>query len=402
MKVLFTTPILEFPARGGPQIRMLNSIKALNETAHELHIVSQVNHNVLGGERAEEYFRAFSTSFCYSPSARKLKQTKIENYIKYKLPNIFRRFDAAFIISYAKAHNIDVIWVGYGNISHTIIKYLNKHCGDIKLVCDTDSVWSRFLERELPFEPNTKLKQKLKKAVLKKRLEELKWVNWCDKTLAVSDFDAKYYNSHAKDASKVAVFANAVDVDTYQYPETENLEIRRPSLLLTGTFGKPTSAMNQAAKWVIESILPAVKKSIPDIHLYIVGNHSDHVFKSLNDPNITVTGKVESVLPYLKNVSVSLVPLKYESGTRLKILEAAASHCPIVSTTLGAEGLNFTHQRDILIADSTEQFSSAIVTLIQNSGLSEKLTKEAFKNVSENYGIPTLKRQAKNILSQLV
>ena len=116
-----------------------------------------------------------------------------------------------------------------------------------------------------------------------------------------------------------------------------------PSIYLAGSFGHINSPMDQAALWMIEEIMPLVWKEISNAKLYIVGKNSEKCFNKFSkNKNITTTGKVESVLPYLMFSNVSVVPLKFESGTRFKILESAACNIPVVSTTLGAEGLNLT------------------------------------------------------------
>src|SRR4029077_17781489 len=133
---------------------------------------------------------------------------------------------------------------------------------------------------------------------------------------------------------------------------------------LAGTFW-PGSPMEDAARWVIENILPIVRQQIPNLHLYIVGADSDKTVPDISDPKITITGKLPSVLPYLSHADVSLVPLRFESGTRFKILEAGACGIPVVSTTLGAEGIAVEHGRDILLADEPEAFASSIIRLIK-------------------------------------
>jgi glycosyltransferase involved in cell wall biosynthesis len=401
MKILFTSPILEFPAAGGPQLRMENSIKALKQVATNLTIVSRVNANDLGGEDAVRHYQGLSDEFLFSPSAKRVNPSKLRRRIQMAFPQPFDYLDARFLVQQAKRIKPDVIWFGYGNLSHHLIQAFKTYTKDFKLVCDTDSVWSRFLEREIPFAPSIKEKAKLKRQVKLKQVEEKMWVKGCHKTLAVSEVDAQYYRKLSDEPKKVSVFANVLDVAQYTQPEVNPMDIKQPSMYLAGTFGKPTSAMNMAATWVIDEILPLVKQTIPDIHFYIVGNYSDVAFGHIKDPAISVLGKVKSVLPILKKVNVALTPLKYESGTRFKILEAGACKIPMVSTTLGAEGLNVKHQQDLLIADTADDFAKCIIQLIQDETLAKQLKNHCYQTVNEQYSLQTLSKQAKTILDTL-
>jgi len=82
-----------------------------------------------------------------------------------------------------------------------------------------------------------------------------------------------------------------------------------------------------------------VRGRVPNVNFYLVGVNSDRMFGHLASADITVTGKLPSALPYLRNVDVALVQLKFESGTHFQILEADAYRLPLVSTTVGAEGI---------------------------------------------------------------
>jgi len=121
----------------------------------------------------------------------------------------------------------------------------------------------------------------------------------------------------------------------------------------------------------------------------------------IDDPCITITGKVPSVKPYLCHANVAIVPLKFESGTRFKILEAGAAGIPVVSTTLGAEGINVTDKKDILIADEPSAFADSIIKVIQDRKLSSEISKNLRELVIEHYSIETLSTEGRSILAHL-
>lgn len=394
---------MEHPPAGGPQLRIENSIKALGRVC-DLRIVSRTSRRHIGGVGAEEYFRRFGNAFDYSPGGA----TQFANRYLRKVQQLWRSTngrgdtaEAEFILDYAKKRDIDCMWFGYGNISFPLIKAIKVRRPDIRVVCDTDSVWSRFVLRELPFARNPIRKWAVRRKGRQKELEEKQWVDLCDVTTAVSDVDAMYYKSIARDPSRIHTFSNVIDLETYANPPVAPAQLHRPNMYLAGTFGHYHSPMDVAARWLLSDILPRVRKVIPNIHLYIVGRNSDRTLAHVRGPGVSVLGKVPSVLPYLCHADVSLVPLKFESGTRFKILESAACGVPIVSTTLGAEGLSVRNRQHLLIADDATQFGDAIVELIQNRLLAKALAANCREVVQKHYSVDSLERQARGVLGYL-
>jgi glycosyltransferase involved in cell wall biosynthesis len=112
-------------------------------------------------------------------------------------------------------------------------------------------------------------------------------------------------------------------------------------------------------------------------------------------------GKVDSVLPYLCNTDVAIVPLRFESGTRFKILEAGACKKPVVSTTLGAEGLPVTNNHDIIIADDEKDFAKGIIKIIEDKHYAEIIAGNLYKLIREKYTIENLENEMSVIISEL-
>jgi glycosyltransferase involved in cell wall biosynthesis len=152
---------------------------------------------------------------------------------------------------------------------------------------------------------------------------------------------------------------------------------------------------------MLEKVLPRLLRTLPDLHFYIVGSGSDKGFGHLNGPNITATGRLHSVLPYLCHCDVALVPLHFESGTRFKILEAGICGTPLVSTTLGAEGIPVVDGRDILIADEPEAFADAILRLLEDRSLASAISASCAQLVREHFSLRRLARDAEGILAYL-
>lgn len=397
MRVLFTTPVLEHPPAGGPQLRIENSIKALS-TACELDIIYRCAQASDVDASAAAFFRGYCAEFHvwefagvarnrYARALQRLLSVDVERQARHILAHVERRA-------------IGVIWFGYGNISWPLMRRIAQLRPGIRLVCDTDSVWSRYVLREAPYARGLRRLQIVQSGRRKER-EERSWVNLCDVTTAVSEVDAQYYRTLAAEPTRVRIFSNAIDLANYGCAVAAPPGLRRPALCLAGTFGGAHSPMCDAARWILEQVLPRVRVQVPNAHLYLVGNGSDRHFGRLGNPAVTATGKLPSALPYLGNADVSLVPLKFESGTRFKILEAGACGVPLVSTRLGAEGLPVVDGQHLLLADQPEAFASAIVRILQDRQLAGRLAANCRELVSRDYGIDALARQARDILSAL-
>ena len=377
MKILFTSPIFAYPAKNGPELRIENSIKALANIS-ELYIYIRIKNEQIG-EKGNKFLLLHS------------------EYVSYIEPKITKGLCWENLI---KNISPDIIWFGYGNISYDLMKYI-KSITSIPIVCDTDSVWSRFILRQLDVEKDIELRNKIIKEGKKKELEELEGVKYCNITTAVSQVDAEYYRSLTKDIHRIKIFSNGIDVLRYQKQNHKDSKITSPSIYLAGTFWDK-SPMEYAARWTVEEIMPILIKKYPSIKLYILGRKSLEVVGDVASDNVVILGEVESVLPFLQFIDIVLVPLHFESGTRFKILEALACKKAIVSTTLGAEGIPIHDGIDILIADEPTNFASKICLLLEDKTLSLNLGKKGFLLVKSLYDIDSLSKEALSICEDLL
>lgn len=132
-----------------------------------------------------------------------------------------------------------------------------------------------------------------------------------------------------------------------------------------------------AAQWLATDIAPHIRAALPATEVRLVGRPSTNV-KQLHRPGVlTVVGQVPSMEEELARASVAVVPLRYGSGTRIKILESFAHRVPVVSTTFGAEGLEVEDGVHLLLADDPGEFAAATVRLLSDPGLRVRLTEAA-------------------------
>jgi polysaccharide biosynthesis protein PslH len=141
-------------------------------------------------------------------------------------------------------------------------------------------------------------------------------------------------------------------------------------------------------RYFTAQILPLIRKSIPDIKLTVVGRSPFPGLIELGkrDPAIIVTGRVDDVRPYIERAAAYVIPLRIGGGTRLKVYEAMAMEKPLISTSIGAEGLPLSDGEDLLLADTPEDFAAAVVRVLRDRTLAQKLGARAATTVRERYG----------------
>ncbi len=143
-----------------------------------------------------------------------------------------------------------------------------------------------------------------------------------------------------------------------------------------------------AIQYFTNQILPLIKQSIPDVTLTVVGRNPYPALLELSkkDPSIIVTGRVDDVRPYMERAAAYIVPLRIGGGTRLKIFEAMAMEKPLISTTVGAEGLPVRNKAELLLADSPADFAAAVVRVLTDDEFAFHLGRRAAKLVREQFG----------------
>lgn len=209
--------------------------------------------------------------------------------------------------------------------------------------------------------------------------EEVKAVGRQDSILVTNQRDANIYSRDIADVPKYIV-PNGVDMEYFK-PSHQSVEPH--SLVYVGMMKYLPN--DDAMSFFLQDIFPKIAKRVPNIKLYIVGSNPSQYLMNLNDPRVEVTGFVEDVRPYVNRSSVYVVPLRMGGGTRLKIIEAMAMRKPIVTTSIGCEGLGMKNGETALIADEIDQFADSVVELIHNQPLANYLIDNAYELVKDNY-----------------
>jgi len=281
----------------------------------------------------------------------------------------FKAFEVA-LSDVLKKHEFDIIQlegVFMGVYLPTIRKYTKA-----RVVLRAHNIEHYIWDRHVLLEKNP-----IKKAYLKmqnKRLKrfELNVFNACDAIVTITSTDGA-------ELQKLGCFKpnytciTGVDIDQYQRP----LPVQ-PKPKTVFYFGSMDWLPNsEAVLWFLNHCWNKIHKAVPEARFIVAGRGMPPSFHKLIAPNLLLVENVPDATSFYKQHEVMVVPLWSGSGIRIKIIEGMAYGKAIVSTSIGAEGINYTHQKNIMIADNAEDFSKAVIDLLKKPVLRMELETQA-------------------------
>jgi len=200
--------------------------------------------------------------------------------------------------------------------------------------------------------------------------------------VAVSKSDADQMRS-LFDVTRVTEIPTGVNLEYFQPPAQR--PPHRADLVFVGSMDWLPNV--DGVTWFVREVLPLIRKRRPETTLAVVGRMPDAKIQQLGieDKRIEITGTVPDIRPYLWGGAVSIVPLRIGGGTRLKIYEAMAAKIPVISTTIGAEGLTAHPPDDIRIADTPEAFAEQCLQLLADQTTRDRVAAAAWQMVHDNF-----------------
>ncbi len=290
--------------------------------------------------------------------------------------------------------NYDLIHFEWTQMS----KYLCNFNSNIPVVISAHNVEAMLLYSLYRSAPSI-LRKFVNYLQMKKMTRFEKWAyNKADYVTAVSEKDAAII-SDDYGQKNVVVISNGVDLD---YFRNKNPETQNNTLLFFGAMDYYPNI--QAVCYFVEEIAPILIRKLPNFNFSVVGRNPDKKLFDLAQKlhYFSITGTVEDIRPYYKKAAIFVVPLKAGGGTRLKIIEAMAMEMPVISTTIGAESLQYEDGVNIIIANTPKQFSDEIIRLTKNPQLRMKMGKVARRLVEKYYGWEQITAVQDQLWNQLI
>ncbi len=344
-RLLIVCPYSIFPMIHGGAVRVGNLMKGL---AHRYEIFSLI---IIGGTDDPEQRRALleigvKPFFQQTPLAA--GHPKAEQFFS---PLILERIRAL-----VAAHQIDLVQLEYTEMGGyaTGLKEL------VPVVLVEHDIAFRSLERQLTVGDNPNISPSQNPDQL--RCRELAACSAADLIHVMSEEDRQFLTSHLETgADRIRVIPNGVDTTFYRPPQ---YGLQREGALFVGSF--PHQPNQDALRWLHQEIWPRLRERTPLAKLTVAGARPPEWVLELDGlDGITVAGEVDDLRSLYHKNRVLIAPIRSGSGTRLKILEAMASELPVISTTLGAEGLELKAGRDLWIADDVDGLVEGLHALLE-------------------------------------
>jgi polysaccharide biosynthesis protein PslH len=383
MNILWLKTELLHPVDKGGKIRTYNMLKELKHEHRITYLTLDEGASAGAIAAADEYCHEliriphtgrtkFSLAF-YSDLLFNVPSALPYAIAKYKSSEMRNRIDER---------------VSRGDIDVLICDFLTPAVNlDFRFDCPTvlfqHNVEAMIWKRHYQVQKNAVTKVYLYGQWLKMRAFEERLCRKFDAVIAVSAEDRDQMRA---DYSLDAVFDVPTGVDTTFFKPTGSPERDPMNLVFTGSMDWLPN--DDAIRYFTDDILPIIRRQVPNVSLNVVGRNPSPYLTELatKDPGIDVTGRVDDVRPYMEKATAYIVPLRIGGGTRLKIYEAMAMEKPIVSTTVGAEGLPLQNGAELLLADNAQAFAEAIVKILKEPELAGRLATCAAHTVRERFG----------------
>lgn len=223
-----------------------------------------------------------------------------------------------------------------------------------------------------------------------------------DTVIAVSDRDADHFRRHYGLAS-VAAIPTAVDLTFFEFKSPPPGAPAGGTVVFTGSMNWPANI--DGIEFFMDSVWPLIAKAAPAANVVVVGrNPPTHLVERARKRGLpwTFTGFVDDIRPYVHEAQVYAIPLRVGGGTRIKVYEAMAMGCPVVSTTIGVEGLPLEADAHYLRADTADAFAAEVLRLLADATLGQRLATTARAYVEENFSAPSVARIFERICEQTI
>ncbi len=386
-RILFLTPQLPYPLHQGTALRNFGLISGLAERGHNVSLLSFAEPEQPPLERTP--LAELCAIAATTPAPPRPRQQRLRDLAAGYADMARRRWSEAFqtaLQSILAEHTFDVIHIE-GIEMAPYLDLLRQHAPGATLIYDAHNaeyaLQRRIASQDLRLPRRWLLAaysmlQASRLTTLESRLcREVAHV------IAVSEADAALLRA-LPHTTPVTVIPNAIFTQDYRPADWPEAPIQRPSLVFTGKMDFRPNI--DAVLWFAREVLPRIVAAIPGAHFTVVGQKPHSRLDALrSNPDVTLTGWVEDIRPYLRAADVYLAPLRMGSGTRFKLLEAMAMERPIVSTRLGAEGLAVSDGEHLLLGDSPDELAAAAVALLRDQPRREALGAAAGRLVRAAY-----------------
>lgn len=362
MRILAISPYLAWPLYGGNMVRIYNLMRELARRGHELALMAGYDGPPLPGDHPVRKLCSEVRFYRPPASARRANPVRsalasVFSPLPYTAAKFGERTVPQIIREILNAQRFDLILANFAfmaslipaDLAHTTPVVLDEHESEGLL-------WRQYLREggigKRAFALLNLAKMGRFQKAVGSRIAAM---------MSASDREAEFARTFLSPQVKLWVVPNGVDTEFF----VPSAPASEPGLVLCAGFSVYRNC--EAAIWFVREIFPEVRKAVPESQFWIVGSNPPPEVRRLAEiPGVHVTGTVEDIRPYYCRAAVSVAPYRYGEGTKLKVLEAMACGVPVVSTTIGCQGIEARDDEHLLVADAPGDFARRVVGLLQD------------------------------------
>lgn len=390
MKILFITSRIPYPLFRGDKLRVYNLIRNLSKS-NEIILLSFVENKSeyeLQNELAKYCTRI---ELIYLPVWKSVINSVLGFFSK--LPIQVKYYNSKKMNTLVK----NVIQEEKPDLIHTHLIRMAPYTFDIdhpKKVIDLTDAVSLYLKRFQKLTKNPFLKLFL--LIEKNRMYKYeKIIQKYDRAFVCSEIDKEYLLSR-NTKLKINLVYNGIELENYK---TKRHIKRLNSIIFTGNMSYYPNS--DAVEYFVKEIFPQILLKVPSAKFYIVGQNPSSKIIKMKSQNIIVTGFVKDICSEYLQSDIAVSPIRYGAGTLTKILESSSLGIPVIATPIGSLGLNLQHNKEILIANSKEEFADYAIKLLNSKKERERIGINGKKKVRDLYGLGKITNDLNKIYSQL-
>ena len=383
MKLLVIYPYIPWPLDRGTFQRTFHLLKRI-AFHHEVDLIA-----FSASDESEEPKKKVFEAFCQSvdflpfkhPEWQKLFPTRLLNPHPSNVQHWQRPEIAEYINKKVTEGNYDMVHL----CDLVMMPYIYAHRHSTPFVVDRSRVDMQFQLME-----HQNLQFSLREKVL--RWESYAKLWFYERKLAKSTLleivcgpdDKTFIHARIDSRAPVHVVANGVDLEYFHPSSVDVARDDCPTIMFCGAMDYSPNV--DALKWFFEQVYEPLINEIPGLKFLVVGRSPGPDIQSYAKlKGVVVTGGVPDVRPYYRRAWLQIVPLRIGGGTRLKIVESLAIGTPVVSTSIGAQGLELEHGKEILLADDSLSFVTEILKCLRDSSLREQLEAAGITTANERF-----------------
>jgi glycosyltransferase involved in cell wall biosynthesis len=283
----------------------------------------------------------------------------------------------------------DVILLSRAHVAEEMLPLCREYSPETPVIFDTVDLHFVRQHREAELAQDDGIRQKARAM----EMLELKLGSESDAIVVVSQ-DEKRVLQKSLPHHRIAVISNIHEVRAAIPP----FESRRDFLFIGGFEHTPNV---DAMLWFCAEIMPEILKELPATTFHIIGSKMPESVRALAGDRVITHGYVENVDRFFESCLLSVAPLRFGAGVKGKVNQSMSFGVPVVSTSIGAEGMHLTHEKNILLADNPREFAQQVIRLHRDPELWTALSRDGLKNIDEHFSRTAARHSLEELLIQL-